>query len=69
MTTRLEMKKRQTEVRYFAIEVFGSKRKAVRWLKKPHILYGKSPNHLCKTKKGFDEVRKILNSINYGGVV
>lgn len=63
------MKKRQTAIRFAAIEVFGSKRKAVSWLKKPHILYGKSPNQLSKNEKGFEEVKRVLTSIAYGGVV
>lgn len=69
MTNRLEMKKRQTKIRSFAIEVFGSKRKAVRWLKTPHILYGKSPIYISKTIKGYEEVYKLLTSIAFGGVV
>ena len=69
MSTRLKMKKRQTKIRCFAIEVFGSKRKAAQWLKTPHLIYGKSPICVCKTSNGFEEIRKTLTSIAFGGVV
>ena len=69
MTLRLENKRRQTKVRWLAIEVFGSKIKANRWLKKPLLLYGKSPLSLAKTREGYAVISKILMAISHGGCV
>lgn len=69
MTLRLQNKRRQTEVRLLAIEVFGSKKIANRWLKKPLLLYGISPLSLAKTKEGYVVINKILSAIEYGGCV
>lgn len=58
-----------TELRALAIETFGSKSKADYWLNKFHPILGNSPIATAESASGLIEVEKILNAINYGGVV
>lgn len=57
------------EVRALAIETFGSKSKADHWLTKFHSILGNTPIATAESASGLIEVEKILNAINYGGVV
>lgn len=52
-----------------AEDVFDSDALAKRWMLEPNLALGESPLSLLDTDTGADEVRKVLASIAYGGVV
>lgn len=65
-----EWKRRLEEVTQLAESVFEDQHQAARWLNAPHpALGGAIPALHCETEKGAREVRRILRSINDGGVV
>lgn len=57
------------EMQRLAIETFGSKTKADIWLHRDNIVIGAIPIYMAESDSGLMEVKKILNSISYGGVV
>ena len=58
-----------TNIHALAIETFGSKSKAEKWLHTIHPILGATPIAVSETPSGLIEVKKILNAISYGGVV
>ena len=60
---------RLDEMRVHAIETFGSKADAEAWLHKENLILGATPISMAKSDSGLIEVKKILTSISYGGVV
>ncbi len=52
-----------------AEDVFDSDALAKRWMLEPNLALGEAPLSLLDTDTGADEVRKVLASIAYGGVV
>ena len=51
----------------YAISVFGSKRKAMRWLSLPYIyLNGQSPMSALQNEESYQEVLDILGRIEHG---
>lgn len=52
-----------------AEDVFDSEALAKRWMLEPNLALGEAPLSLLDTDTGADEVRKVLASIAYGGVV
>ena len=59
----------QAEILELALEVFGSEEKAQEWLNTENIALGDKPLTIAQSEKGLTQVKKILNSISYGGVV
>lgn len=60
---------RLKQVETLAIEVFISRTTALAWLASPNFaLYGRAPDSLCATILGALQVRRLLRSIEYGGV-
>lgn len=58
------------ELYALAIETFGSKSKADKWLNNFHPILGNTPIVVAESSSaGLIEVEKILNAISYGGVV
>lgn len=57
------------EMQKLAIETFGSKTKAEKWLHRDNIVLGATPIYMAESDSGLMEVKKILNAISYGGVV
>jgi putative toxin-antitoxin system antitoxin component (TIGR02293 family) len=68
--TQVETEKviRLAKVLIEAIEVFGNREKALRWLKRPHRFNGLylSPLELCKAEEGASLVRDKLRAIDHG---
>lgn len=56
------------QLRALAVETFGSESKADQWLNTFHTSLSGTPLSVVGTSTGMIEVRKILNSIVYGGV-
>ena len=56
-------------IRKKAVEVFGSKDKAEKWLNSHNEGLGAKPIDLIFTHQGLIAVRQVLNAIKYGGVV
>ncbi len=52
-----------------AVSTFGSESKADEWLYQYHPILGMTPITMCESTAGLVEVERILNAINYGGVV
>ena len=69
MKTKSALQLRIQEMQALAIETFGSKAKADIWLHKENFILGAPPISLAKSASGLMEVKKILSSISYGGVV
>jgi uncharacterized protein (DUF2384 family) len=69
MKTKSALQLRAQEMQALAIETFGSKEKADIWLHKENLMLGAPPISLAKSASGLMEVKKILNTISYGGVV
>lgn len=59
----------RAELRKLATEIFGDKKLATNWLKSNNLVLGMSPNEWLKLDRDADEIKRILNSISYGGVV
>lgn len=60
---------RVADVTRMAEETFGERGAATRWLKTANLgLGGATPLSMLDTEPGAGEVRRILSSINYGGV-
>lgn len=51
-----------------AEQIFGSRDAAKHWMLSSNLALGESPLSLMDTDAGAGEVRKVLNSIAYGGV-
>ena len=61
---------RVADVTRMAQQTFGGREPAIRWLKTPNLaLAGVTPLSLLDTEPGASEVRRIISSIDYGGVV
>jgi putative toxin-antitoxin system antitoxin component (TIGR02293 family) len=60
---------RVADVTRMAEATFGGREAGTRWLKTPNLaLQGATPLSMLDTEPGAAEVRRILASINYGGV-
>lgn len=60
---------RVADIAHAAEETFGSREAATRWLKTANRgLAGATPLSMVDTEPGAAEVRRLLASINYGGV-
>lgn len=64
-----ERLERIAEIEAEAEDVFGDAEMARRWLLKNNFALGSTPLSMLDTDIGTGEVRKILSSIAYGGVV
>lgn len=61
---------RLAAVAILAEEVFEDKEEAARWIAAPNeALGGNSPVMLCETEIGAKQVRRVLNALEWGGVV
>jgi putative toxin-antitoxin system antitoxin component (TIGR02293 family) len=61
---------RLADVIRLAEETFGGRKAGARWLKTPNLALGDAtPLSMLDTEPGAHEVRRILSSIGYGGVV
>lgn len=61
---------RAASIARMAEDVFESKEIATSWLATPNeALDGASPASQCETEHGAQQVRRVLNAIEYGGVV
>ena len=69
MTTKSALELRLDELQTLALETFGSKDMAERWLHKKNFILGTTPISMAESESGLMEVKKILNAIIYGGVV
>lgn len=69
MTTKSDLQLRIDELEALAIETFGSKAMAVKWLHRENFALGATPISMAETDSGLMEVKKILSAISYGGVV
>jgi len=52
-----------------AILVFGDTDKAIEWLNRKNLVFGKTPISLLNSEAGTEVVRKVLSAIAHGGVV
>ena len=60
---------RVADVTRLAEKTFGGREPATQWLKTPHLaLRTATPLSMLDTELGATEVRRILSSINHGGV-
>jgi putative toxin-antitoxin system antitoxin component (TIGR02293 family) len=60
---------RVADITRMAEETFGGREAATRWLKTANLaLGGATPLSMLDTEPGTAEVRRILSSIDYGGV-
>lgn len=69
MKTQLTFPPNKIELQTLAIETFGSKSKADSWLNKFHPILGNTPIAASESSSGLKEVKKILSTISYGGVI
>lgn len=69
MKTKSTLSPHLAEIYALAIETFGTKSKADSWLNKFHPILGNTPIAAAESSAGLIEVKKILSSISYGGVV
>ncbi|MGO3124005.1 MAG: type II RES/Xre toxin-antitoxin system antitoxin [Advenella sp.] len=61
---------RLASIAILAEDVFEDKQKAARWLAAPNdALGGNSPVMQCETEIGAKQVRRVLNALEWGGVV
>ena len=61
---------RVADITRIAEETFGGPATAAQWLKTPNLaLENATPLSMLDTEPGAGEVRRILSSINYGGVL
>lgn len=61
---------RLASIAILAEDVFEDKQKATRWLAAPNdALGGNSPVMQCETEIGAKQVRRVLNALEWGGVV
>lgn len=60
---------RLDEARVLAIETFGSKEMAEKWLHSENFVLNSTPICMAETEPGLLEVKRILNAISYGGVI
>lgn len=61
---------RLAAIAILAEDVFEDKDEAARWLSAPNeALGGNSPVMLCETEIGAKQVRRVLNALEWGGVV
>lgn len=60
---------RLAEIQALAIETFGSKSKADKWLHTVNFSLGATPISVAESASGIVEVKKILGAISYGGTV
>lgn len=60
---------RIVEIEATAEKVFGDLERAKRWMHQNNVALGGTPISRMATEEGVAEVRKILSSIAYGGVV
>ena len=60
---------RVADITRIAEDTFGGRAPAAQWLKSPNLaLENATPLSMLDTEPGTGEVRRILSSINYGGV-
>ncbi len=64
-----ERLERIAEIEAEAADVFGDAEMAKKWLLKSNFALGSTPLSMLDTDIGTGEVRKVLSSIAYGGVV
>ena len=69
MKTQSKFSPNKIELQALAIETFGSKSKADSWLNKYHPILGNTPIAASESSLGFKEVKTILSTISYGGVI
>ena len=55
-------------IEHHAEMVFGGPEQAKKWLLSPNVVFGESPLSYLDTEIGANEVRKVLNTIAYGGI-
>ena len=60
---------RLDEARVLAIETFGSKEMAEKWLHSENFVLKSTPISMAESESGLLEVKRILNAISYGGVI
>ncbi|MCG7602045.1 DUF2384 domain-containing protein [Halomonas sp. McH1-25] len=61
---------RIAEVTHLADEVFADREAAIDWMRRKHPALGNdSPIMLCGTELGANQVRRVLNALEWGGVV
>jgi len=61
---------RIADITRMAETTFGGRAAATRWLQTPNLALGEvTPLSMLDTEPGASEVRRILSSIDYGGVV
>lgn len=61
---------RIAEVTHHAEEVFADREAAIDWMRRKHPALGdESPIMLCGTELGANQVRRVLNALEWGGVV
>jgi len=69
MKTKSALQVRLDEVQALAVDTFGSKEMAEKWLHNKNLILGDTPISIAESESGLIEVKKILSSISYGGVV
>ncbi len=69
MKTKTTSRLRLIEIKTIAVEIFGTQSKAEHWLNTVNIVLGDTPLSFANTESSSIEVKKVLNPINYGGVV
>jgi len=60
---------RLDEAHAIAIETFGSKEMAEKWLHSENFVLKSKPICMAETEPGLLEVKRILNAISYGDVI
>ncbi len=69
MKTKSPLQTRLDEAHAIAIETFGSKEMAEKWLHSENFLLKSTPISMVESESGLLEVKRILNAISYGGVI
>lgn len=69
MKTSSKSQLRLAEIKFLAIEVFGTESKANHWLNSANLSLGDIPITLAKSEYGAVEVKRVLSAIANGGVV
>lgn len=69
MKTSSKSQLRLAEIKFLAIETFGTESKANHWLNSANLALGDTPIALAKSEYGAVEVKRALSAIAYGNVV
>ncbi len=67
MESKSQYSSNQAAILVMAIETFGSKVIAEKWMNDHNLMLGGTPMAIAESDLGMQQVQKVLTAINYGG--